>query len=59
MDESPRTPTHRGASLEPPGTPCVFCARPVADAECCPLLPSSHWRCCACEAPAAADHDAA
>jgi hypothetical protein len=38
---------------------CVFCARPVVAAETCPLLPSSHWTCCACQAPAAADHDAA
>jgi hypothetical protein len=42
---------------------CVFCGRPVADAELCPLLPSSHWACCACAAPAAsttaADPDAA
>jgi hypothetical protein len=33
---------------------CVFCARPVAAAERCPLLPSSHWTCCCCEAPDAA-----
>jgi hypothetical protein len=39
--------------------PCVFCARPVEAAERCPLLPSSHWACCACQAPAAAGHDAA
>jgi hypothetical protein len=38
---------------------CVFCARPVEVAERCPLLPSSHWACCACQASAAADHDAA
>ena len=41
-------------------TRCVFCAGPVAAADRCPLLPSSHWACCTCEAPpAAADHDAA
>jgi hypothetical protein len=41
-------------------TRCVFCARPVAATDACPLLPSSHWACCACEAPpAAAGHDAA
>ena len=39
--------------------PCVFCARPVETAERCPLLPSSHWACCACQAPAAAGTDAA
>jgi hypothetical protein len=33
---------------------CVFCARLVAAAERCPLLPSSHWTCCCCEAPYAA-----
>jgi len=39
---------------------CVFCGRPVAgDAEVCPLLPSSHWACCACVAPAAAGDHAA
>jgi hypothetical protein len=38
---------------------CVFCGRPVAGDERCPLLPSSHWACCACEAPRAAEHDAA
>ncbi|HEV8373040.1 MAG TPA: hypothetical protein VGR68_07535 [Actinomycetota bacterium] len=32
---------------------CVFCSRPVAAAERCPLLPSSHWACCSCAAPAA------
>jgi len=32
---------------------CVFCREPVAAAERCPLLPSSHWTCCCCEAPAA------
>jgi hypothetical protein len=59
MDEQ-QPPTSRGAGLEPPDVPqCVFCARPVVAAETCPLLPSSHWTCCACEAPAAADHDAA
>jgi hypothetical protein len=43
-----------------PTTRCVFCGRPVAGAEVCPLLPSSHWTCCACQAPeAAAGHDAA
>ena len=31
---------------------CVFCRQPVAAAERCPLLPSSHWACCGCEAPA-------
>ena len=40
-------------------TRCVFCARPVAAADRCPLLPSSHWTCCACEAPVAAGSDAA
>jgi hypothetical protein len=40
-------------------TTCVFCGRPIDGAERCPLLPSSHWACCACEAPRAADHDAA
>jgi hypothetical protein len=38
---------------------CVFCTRPVEVAERCPLLPSSHWACCACQAPAAAADDAA
>ena len=38
---------------------CVFCTGPVADSDRCPLLPSSHWTCCACEAPRAAGHDAA
>jgi hypothetical protein len=38
---------------------CVFCASPVAATDACPLLPSSHWACCTCEAPQAADHDAA
>jgi hypothetical protein len=33
---------------------CVFCSRPVVAAERCPLLPSSHWACCCCEAPDAA-----
>jgi hypothetical protein len=32
---------------------CVFCRLPVAAAERCPLLPSSHWTCCACQVPAA------
>jgi hypothetical protein len=32
---------------------CVFCGLPVAAAERCPLLPSSHWACCGCEAPQA------
>jgi hypothetical protein len=38
-----------------PGAPtrCVFCSRPVAAAERCPLLPSSHWTCCCCEVPEA------
>jgi hypothetical protein len=27
---------------------CVFCGRPVAADDRCPLLPSSHWGCCAC-----------
>jgi hypothetical protein len=59
MDE-PRTPDHRGATVTPPGPPgCVFCGQPVAAAERCPLLPSSHWTCCACEAPEAAGTDAA
>jgi hypothetical protein len=40
-------------------TRCVFCASPVAATDACPLLPSSHWACCTCEAPQAADHDAA
>jgi hypothetical protein len=31
---------------------CVFCGRPVAAGERCPLLPSSHWACCCCEASA-------
>ena len=45
---------------EPPEAPhCVFCGRAVAGDERCPLLPSSHWACCACEAPRAAEHDAA
>jgi hypothetical protein len=34
-------------------------ARPVAAADRCPLLPSSHWACCACEAPEVAGTDAA
>jgi hypothetical protein len=38
---------------------CVFCGRPVAAAEVCPLLPSSHWSCCACEAAESAGSDAA
>jgi hypothetical protein len=38
---------------------CVFCGQPVAGAEPCPLLPSSHWTCCACANPEAAGHDAA
>jgi len=42
-----------------PTTGCVFCGRPVAGTDGCPLLPSSHWACCACQAPEAADHDAA
>jgi hypothetical protein len=33
---------------------CVFCSQPVVAAERCPLLPSSHWACCCCEAPEAA-----
>jgi hypothetical protein len=32
-------------------TRCVFCARPVVATDRCPLLPSSHWTCCCCEAP--------
>jgi hypothetical protein len=32
----------------------VFCSQPVVAAERCPLLPSSHWACCCCEAPEAA-----
>jgi hypothetical protein len=39
--------------------PCVFCGRPVVAAEVCPLLPSSHWRCCGCEATEAAGGEAA
>jgi hypothetical protein len=42
-----------------PTTRCVFCDHPVAGAEVCPLLPSSHWTCCACPAPAEASPDAA
>jgi hypothetical protein len=38
---------------------CVFRGQSVAGEERCPLLPSSHWACCACEAPRAAEHDAA
>jgi hypothetical protein len=38
---------------------CVFCGRPVAGADVCPLLPSSHWSCCACEGAEAAGSDAA
>jgi hypothetical protein len=30
---------------------CVFCGRPVTGSERCPVLPSSHWLCCGCEAP--------
>jgi hypothetical protein len=44
-------------SPAPPGVAparCVFCRQPVAAAERCPLLPSSHWTCCGCAAPAAA-----
>jgi hypothetical protein len=36
----------------------VFCREPVAAAERCPLLPSSHWSCCCCEAPEAASKPA-
>jgi hypothetical protein len=42
-----------------PTSRCLFCGRPVAAAEVCPLLPSSHWACCACQAPTAASSDAA
>jgi hypothetical protein len=52
----------RGAAaplLERPAPACVFCGRPVAGDERCPLLPSSHWACCACRAEQGADHDAA
>jgi hypothetical protein len=45
--------------MDEPRTICVFCGRPVPAAEVCPLLPSSHWRCCACEAAEAAGSDAA
>jgi hypothetical protein len=38
---------------------CVFCGQSVTAEERCPLLPSSHWACCACEAPRVAEHDAA
>jgi hypothetical protein len=48
----------QSAQLPGQATRCVFCARPVA-AGACPLLPSSHWACCACQTPTAADHDAA
>ena len=34
---------------------CVFCGRPVAGDERCPLLPSSHWACCACAAAESAE----
>jgi hypothetical protein len=40
-------------------TRCVFCGGQVAGTEACPLLPSSHWTCCACPAPAEASPDAA
>jgi hypothetical protein len=40
-------------------TTCVFCGRPVVAAEVCPLLASSHWSCCACEATQDAGSDAA
>jgi hypothetical protein len=52
MDEQGTTP-----AAGPGG--CVFCGRPVAGAEACPLLPSSHWACCACQAPEPASSDAA
>jgi hypothetical protein len=45
MSDSPALPAVAPAR-------CVFCRQPVAAAECCPLLPSSHWTCCCCEAPA-------
>jgi hypothetical protein len=42
---------------------CLFCGRPVATGDACPRLASSHWACCACQAPGAApaagDADAA
>jgi hypothetical protein len=47
----------RQAHADP--TRCVFCARPVAATDRCPLLPTSHWECCACEAPEVAGTDAA
>jgi hypothetical protein len=46
MSESPAHPAVAPAR-------CVFCSQPVVAAERCPLLPSSHWTCCCCEAPAA------
>jgi hypothetical protein len=47
MSDSPALPAVAPAR-------CVFCRQPVAAAERCPLLPSSHWACCCCEAPEAA-----
>jgi hypothetical protein len=46
MSDSPARPAVAPAR-------CVFCRQPVAAAERCPLLPSSHWACCGCAAPAA------
>jgi hypothetical protein len=47
MSDSPAPPAVAPAR-------CVFCRQPVAAPERCPLLPSSHWSCCCCEAPDAA-----
>jgi hypothetical protein len=38
---------------------CVYCRQPIAAAERCPLLPSSHWGCCGCRPPAASGRGAA
>jgi hypothetical protein len=51
MSDSPALP-----AVGPAG--CVFCRQPVAAAERCPLLPSSHWSCCCCEALEAASKPA-
>jgi hypothetical protein len=48
-----RRPGRAGAGPGPAAPGCVFCGRPIAAAERCPLLPSSHWGCCSCRAPAA------
>ena len=45
--------------MDEPRSTCVFCGRPVAAGEVCPLLPSSHWGCCACQPTEAAGSDAA